>query len=298
MKKFTLTVPFNRTLRKSAGWQGVSKTEFRTMRLHLHCVFHTTDESSRLGEPIEYSVQVGDEKFGASKSAALLPDLDSKKCFRHVLWSDPSLNKFVDDLWKELGHGPATQLSSSTRIKLTEDLRRSFTHSPHSPKKPALWKRKIEFVRKGPRIDTSINQDLIAVPRYRSQGWDLYLYLIDFLTLEYTGSKPSAKLKRFPPTEPGGPKWWRSRDNVIQYNPPFPLADLQDWDYDPSGGRILLPGQGVTGHNEPDALNIAEPRDRKHPGHPFKLDEEEESLYKLAHRAFPPSFGKFESMTT
>jgi hypothetical protein len=295
MRKFSLTVPFNRTLRSPGGWEGISRIQFRKMRLHLHCIFHTTDEPSRLGQPIPYSVSAGDRQSRAVKSARALPDLGSPECFREIFMADPHLNRFVDKLWRELGKGPATRLSSTTRMKLAEDLRASFS-TPRTVSKPGSKERVIEFSRRGTSIDTSTDQDLIAVPRYQSQGWDLYLYLVDFLTVEYVGSKPSSRLKRYPEANTGGEKWRNSRENIVWYHPPFPLADLHDWDYDLSGGRILLPQQNIPGFDAANVIDIAKPRNTRHPGYSFKLEEREESLYTLADRAFAPKLAQFEAM--
>jgi hypothetical protein len=135
MQKFSLTVPFSRELRKVQHWKGVSKTGFKTMRLHLYCIYHTTDVSSRLGKPQEYSVPAGDPKASAVRSEALLADLGTEGCLRNVLKEDEFLNKYVDELWKELGHAPASKLSPARTLKLAEDLRRAFTNPPRTSTK-------------------------------------------------------------------------------------------------------------------------------------------------------------------
>jgi hypothetical protein len=72
------------------------------------------------------------------------------------------------------------------------------------------------------------------------------------------------------------------------------LADLQDWDYDSYGGRILLPNEYVSGLDTPESISIDRPRDRKHPQYPFEPGKMEKSLYHWAHQAFAPTYRKFQ----
>jgi len=279
-----ITIPGRKQLERKAGWQADPQVEDRYYAVRGHYLLRgpfQLDEPVRKGEVIGASTPLQGVTEKRTYTAEYeLTTVHINEMVKEALQESEAIHAFEASLLASIGTAVAGKISGGVKATASRRLLESFKDTfkvsvseTHRVKKSITREYAID--------PSSFERDatLVFVKAYKAYAYRLYLQLIDYLVVAYSGSPLSLRLKRqkLPPVTTA------QHPNILRLD--LPLCTIRFWQELPESSLLLEEKSYRNEVPDPGEIRIEDLHDSRR--YQAESLPPRPTLYSLAERAFP-----------